>query len=205
MWPNLTDPSSLLPLPSALCHSAQWKGLAPESQDSDMRGVRHRGTWIRGGTFLCMHFDLWTLTYEPFVPHATHDRAVKISLIKNVFSKPFNPLCCKVFDVCCITIQSILQNHSIRIAKPFDPHCKTIWSTLQTVRSALQNYSIWVAKPFNPMLQIHSIRVTKPFDPRSKLFDPRSKPFDLHSKTIWSELQSHSIHVVKPFNPYLLN
>lgn len=124
---------------SSFCSYTQWKGLTPENQDNDMGGVRHGGTPIKGDTVLCMHFDLWTLTYEPFMPHTMHDKAVKISLIKMCFQTHCAARC------------------SMYVAIPFGPCCKTIWSTLQSIRftlqtiqSTLQNYSIQVAKPFNP-------------------------------------------------------
>ena len=52
------------------------------------------------------------------------------------------------FELCML----VAQNHSIRVAKPFDPRCKTI-------RIALQNHSNCVAKPFES-------RVAKPFELR---------------------------------------
>lgn len=94
-----------------------------------------------------MNFDLWTI-------HATHNawQGSQDKFDKNVFP---NPLCCKVFNVCCNTIRSMLQNHlihvakhsihianhSIHVAKLFNPSCKAI-------QSELQNHLIWVIKPF---------------------------------------------------------
>ena len=71
-------------------------------------------------------------------------------------------------DPCCKTIQSALQNHSIRVAKPFDLRCKT-------VQCVFPNHSIRVAKPF----------------------DLRCKTVQCVFQTIRSTLQNHSNHVVR--------
>jgi len=73
------------------------------------------------------------------------------------------------------TIESAVQKHSNRVAKPFGLHCKTI-------QIMLQNYS-------NCMLQNHSNQIVCKTD---------------SNRSIQIKSQNHSNHVAKPFDAQLI-
>ena len=137
-----------------------------------------------------MNFDLWTIraTHNAwqrsqdkfdkkcFQNHSTHC-AVRCSMY---VALPFNPFC--------KTIRSTLQNRSIHIAKPFDPHCKPFDLHCKTIRSDLQNHSIPCCKPIRSELQNHSIHVQNYLIHIQNHSICIAKPFDLSYKAIQSML-----------------